>query len=97
MAPGFKIIGPMPGNKFGEMTGTSQATAFVTGVASLLISHFPYLKPSQIKDILINSSLKRGPRITQKHVMGGQLNALNAFKSASRLKIKKVERINKFI
>jgi len=82
-APGFKIIGPMPGNKFGAMTGTSQATAFVTGVASLLISHFPELKPSQIKSILINSSLKRGPKVTHKHVMGGQLNALNAFKRAS--------------
>ena len=90
MAPGFKIIGPMPGNKFGEMTGTSQATAFVTGVASLLISHFPNLRPSQIKEILINSSLKRGPTtIAHKHVMGGQLDAFNAFKSASRLTFKK--------
>ncbi len=85
MAPGFKIIGPMPGNKFGEMTGTSQATAFVTGVASLLISHFPDLKPSQIKNILINSSVKRSSEGNNKRVMGGQLNALNAFKSASMI------------
>ena len=89
MAPGFKIIGPMPGNKFGEMTGTSQATAFVTGVASLLISHFPNLKPSHIKKILINSSLGRSPKIANKLVMGGQLNALNAFKRASQFQTQK--------
>ena len=89
MAPGFKIIGPMPGNKFGEMTGTSQATAFVTGVASLLISHFPNLKPSQIKKILINSSLGRNPKVANKLVMGGQLNALSAFKRASQFQTQK--------
>jgi len=89
MAPGFKIIGPVPGNKFGVMTGTSQATAFVTGVASLLISHFPDLKPSQIKEILISSSLKKEESLKRNKLIGGKLNALRAFKKASQLSIQK--------
>ena len=89
MAPGFKIVGPIPGNKFDEMTGTSQATAFVTGVASLLISHYPHLKPYQIKDILIKSSRKKEPHLKNDKLMGGRLNALKAFRKASQLSMQK--------
>lgn len=35
-APGYKIFSSLPQNKYGYMTGTSQATAYVTGVAALL-------------------------------------------------------------
>lgn len=36
-APGYKILSTLPGNKLGLMTGTSQATAIVSGAAALLI------------------------------------------------------------
>ncbi len=36
-APGLKIKSTLPHNKIGAMTGTSQATAFVTGSAALLM------------------------------------------------------------
>ena len=35
-APGEDILSTLPGDSYGEMTGTSQATAFATGVAVLL-------------------------------------------------------------
>lgn len=35
-APGEAIYSTLPGNKYGLMTGTSQATAFVSGVAALI-------------------------------------------------------------
>ncbi len=37
-APGKNIVSTLPGGKFGTMTGTSQATAFVTGTAVLLMA-----------------------------------------------------------
>lgn len=39
-APGLTILSTLPGNRFGTMSGTSQATAFVTGAAALLASQF---------------------------------------------------------
>jgi thermitase len=38
-APGENIYSTMPGGLYNVMTGTSQATAFVSGVAALLMAH----------------------------------------------------------
>lgn len=38
-APGQNIISCLPGNQYGTMTGTSQATAFVTGAAVIFMAH----------------------------------------------------------
>ncbi len=37
-APGLMILSTLPGGKYGTMSGTSQATAFVTGAAALVAS-----------------------------------------------------------
>lgn len=39
-APGSNIYSTLPNGKYGLLTGTSQATAFVTGVAALIMSRF---------------------------------------------------------
>jgi subtilisin family serine protease len=57
-APGHRIRSAIPGNGAGYMTGTSQATAFVTGVAALIKSKYPKMKFDQIKNIILSSSLK---------------------------------------
>lgn len=57
-APGHRIRSSIPGNAAGYMTGTSQATAFVTGVAALIKSKYPSMKFDQIKNIILSSSLK---------------------------------------
>jgi thermitase len=53
-APGLAILSSLPGGRFGTMSGTSQATAFVTGAAALIASqshargnHFDYRKIKQ--------------------------------------------------
>jgi subtilisin family serine protease len=78
-APGENMYSSLLGGGFGYMTGTSQATAFVTGIASLLLSERPGLTPREVKSIIVKSvdrlpsnSLKR-PIATQ-----GRVNTLRA-------------------
>lgn len=47
-APGNKIYSTLPGGRYGYMTGTSQATAFATGVAVLVLAKFPDLSSHKI-------------------------------------------------
>lgn len=53
-APGQNILSCLPQNSYGLMTGTSQATAFVTGAAALVMSHKnQYFKASEIKKYIL--------------------------------------------
>ncbi len=83
-APGHRIKGPLPNNRYAFMTGTSQSTAFVTGVAALIKSQFPYLTPLQIKEILIHSS-KGNKNFSKKSFSGKNLNAYKALSLAKQL------------
>ncbi len=47
-APGKNIYSTLPHSRYGYMTGTSQATAFVSGVAALLKAHNPDFNANQI-------------------------------------------------
>ena len=50
---------------YSKRSGTSMATAFVTGVASLMWSQNPALTPSQIKSCLQRSSTKSIPSLSE--------------------------------
>ena len=76
-APGENIYSTLPGGRYGYMSGTSQATAFVTGMAALLLSKDPSLTPLQIKEIIM-SSVDRFPQLDGKLVTGGRVNAYSA-------------------
>jgi thermitase len=76
-APGEQIFSILPGNRSGYMTGTSQATAFVSGIAALLLSHNKTLTPKEIKAIIIKSS-DRFDQLKDKNVSGGRVNAYSA-------------------
>jgi thermitase len=57
-APGYNLYSTLPGGGYGYMTGTSQATAFVSGVAVLLKSRFSDFNAQKIiKHILENGTL----------------------------------------
>jgi thermitase len=47
VAPGEEILSTLPNGKYGYMSGTSQATAFVSGVAALLMSREPNIRDPQ--------------------------------------------------
>lgn len=76
-APGENIYSTLPNGRYGYMTGTSQATAFVTGIAALMLSKNPNLTPAQIRD-LIRASVDVVPELREKVAAGGRVNAYKA-------------------
>ena len=61
-APGVDILVPAPDGSAQLTTGTSVATAHVSGVAALLIAHNPSLKPEEIRAILVSTAKHLGSR-----------------------------------
>lgn len=54
-APGQNIISTLPGNTYGFMTGTSQATAFVSGAAVLVKANKSEFKFDDIKKYILST------------------------------------------
>ena len=86
-APGYRIKSATPGNGAGIMTGTSQATAFVTGVAALIKSNYPKLNSQQVKNIILSSSRKIN-HLKGKILGGGKLDAARALEVANHVNTK---------
>ncbi|MBC7690502.1 MAG: S8 family serine peptidase [Methylotenera sp.] len=76
-APGENIFSTLPNGRYGYMSGTSQATAFVSGIAALLLSKNPSLTPVQLKEI-IRKSVDSIPGLQGKLATGGRVNAYKA-------------------
>jgi thermitase len=52
-APGQNILSTLPGNSYGYMTGTSQATAFVSGAAVLFMALRKNVNPDDVKKYIL--------------------------------------------
>jgi subtilisin family serine protease len=52
-APGQNILSTLPNNSYGYMTGTSQATAFVTGAAAVVMAHKGTFSAEETKKYLL--------------------------------------------
>lgn len=77
-APGEDILSSLPGGRYGRMTGTSQATALVTGVAALYLSAHPnHHDPALIKRQLL-SVVDISQQLLNKTQSAGCVNALTA-------------------
>ena len=59
-APGKRILSTAPRGRFGRRTGTSMATAIVSGAAARLLARRPTLDVSQLRSILISSAFDVG-------------------------------------
>jgi cell wall-associated protease len=57
-APGVQIFSTTPGNTYTELQGTSMACPATSGVAAILLSYFPNLTTSQVRDIIRQSTRK---------------------------------------
>jgi hypothetical protein len=66
VAPGVDVYSPIydyaKGSSFAELSGTSMAAPVVAGVASLLLSKYPNLKPYQVEWILERTATDLGEK-----------------------------------
>jgi subtilisin family serine protease len=76
-APGENIYSTLPNGKYGYMTGTSQATAFVSGIAALLLSKNPKLTPIELKKLILDN-VDRFPTLAGKVATSGRVNAFKS-------------------
>jgi cell wall-associated protease len=102
-APGFMINSSTPGSKYEEFDGTSMAAPVVTGLAALMLSYYPDLKPYQVREIMMSSVVKVNHKIKYKNernenvrvpfsdicVSGGIVNTYNALKLAQTYHLSK--------
>ena len=97
-APGVKIYSTTPDNNYEDLQGTSMACPATSGVAAILMSYFPELNATQVKDILRQSTRRfDGLKVTRPGTKeetnfadlsstGGMVNAYEAVKLATMLK-----------
>jgi subtilisin family serine protease len=57
-APGKDIYSTIPGSSYASFDGTSMAAPVTTGVAALVWSYYPELTANQLKEIILQSSVK---------------------------------------
>lgn len=60
-APGVNVLTTLPDGRYGPSTGTSIATAHVSGVVALVLSARPGLSPKEVEDILTSTARDLGP------------------------------------
>ena len=78
-APGSAILSTLPGNQYGNLSGTSMACPHVSGVAALLVSYFggPGFTNEMLKEKLLNSANHAAvPKYSQ---IGPLVDAYGAF------------------
>jgi len=90
-APGYRIKSALPNGRAGSLTGTSQATAFVSGAAALLMSQFPNLSTQNIKEI-IKKSARKEKTLVGKCSTAGRLDLSRAHKLAAATSFRKVSK-----
>jgi Subtilisin-like serine proteases len=56
VAPGESILSTTPGNAYSQKSGTSMACPHVSGVAALLLSHYPGMSSLEVRDRLTETA-----------------------------------------
>jgi subtilisin family serine protease len=87
-APGVDIIAPAPKGSYGFSSGTSLATAYVSGVAALMLSLNPDLSNSSVESLLYETADDIGPEGFDEETGKGFINAPKAVASVKSYKQK---------
>jgi subtilase family protein len=61
-APGVEVVVPAPNSDYQLTTGTSVATAHVSGVAALLVERYPQVDSETILEVLTSSARRLNPK-----------------------------------
>jgi thermitase len=80
-APGENIYSTLPNNGYGFMTGTSQATAFVTGVAALVMSNNRDFSAFDVKKYILRTGDEYATLLSKT----GTAKLLNSYKALTSL------------
>lgn len=76
-APGSGILSTYKRGGYTSMSGTSMATPHVAGVVGLLLSSEPHLTPAQVRERLLNTSVKSS-KLSTASLSGGRVDAYKA-------------------
>ena len=79
-APGVDVLVPAPNDGIQVTTGTSVATAHVTGVAALLLAQKPTRTPEEIRAILVQTAKHLGPKGSETQFGAGLVDPLKALR-----------------
>jgi len=77
-APGVEILAPAPDSAYQLSTGTSIATAHVSGVVALMLERDPTLTPADVRLILESTASDLGPRGRDQQFGWGLVNPARA-------------------
>src|SRR5262245_31407069 len=80
--PGVDILAPSTGGTYQFTTGTSVASAQVSGVVALLLERNPSLTPADVRRILTRTAKAIGPRGGERDYGSGLVDAYQAVSSA---------------
>ena len=79
-SPGTKILSTMPGNKYGNLTGTSMATPMVAGISALIISQNPGIKNTEVKRRIMATAFDLGDKGMDDQFGAGRINAFQVLR-----------------
>ncbi len=77
-APGEDIISTLPDDTYGYMSGTSMATPYVTGIASLLLAQNSVYSINDLKSIILSSTFTQAYSTNNENLSIGIVNAYRA-------------------
>jgi subtilisin family serine protease len=81
-APGVDVLVPAPQGTYQLTTGTSVASAEVSGIVALLLERNPSLAASDVRRILMRTARALGPKSRERDFGAGLVNALQAVSTA---------------
>ncbi|MDZ7761261.1 MAG: S8 family serine peptidase [Desulfovermiculus sp.] len=76
-APGVSILTTALFNEYVALSGTSMSTAYVSGLAGLVLAKLPHINTAQLKDRILLSADQLS-ELEGKSITGGKVNALHA-------------------
>ena len=80
-APGVDVMVPAPGNTYQLTTGTSVASAHVSGVAALLVERKPDITPDEVRAILMRTAIPYSARPKGEEDGAGLVDPVAALKA----------------